>query len=544
MREFSRLSELARNCNKQPLICFLVICILVTTCSKLVLLGEGYYSSSDEWFYRYSLMFLYELSNLNFPDAVTYIFSTHAKPGDVLLKTIPISVQLISSKIFHWQLFEPANMYPLFFYNFLIYCLLLIVHYKFSKLLLKDKVLSLFSLLLLGLLTNSYLYIQHAYPFDASLLIFYFITYSIVKHTNNDTISYKKSLFYGILTFFGYLVYPGYFPALFVIGSLLFFNKLHPGVVRKKIYLCLYFVAGNLICFSLFEALSRAGKYSYLEEALKHSKTIISGSFDESFTFLIKYLFIGERFIGITILAGLVIFYFLMIKNFRQSQRENSVLFLLGIVITAVYMIYSGMSYFFHTMVWYGRLLHQFFPFLCIMAVWAFGRLWIKSKRKNILIISISLLLISNFGFNLYEIKSLDYVRDIAWDLHKRYDLTKTTNIAEYEDVYDNGFPEMYGEILPVMEKIHTVDSLEKDFAFRDIIVTNCCYYFYHKDTGNFHFFLPPVNYELTESYNLSELPIYQFEGSQAEQWELPEKYTLKINVYARKNENNSIFIK
>jgi len=529
--------SLITNCRKQPLICFLVVCILITTCSKLVLLGEGYYSSSDEWFYRYSLMFLYELSNLNFPDAITYLFSTHAKPGEVLLKIIPAVVQLISSKIFHLRVYEPSNMYPLFFYNFIIYCLLLIVHYKFSKLLLKNQELTLFSVLLFGLLTNTYIYIQYAIPFDASLLILYFITYSIVKHTNNDTISYKKSFFWGALAFFGYLVYPGYFPVLVIIGSLLFFNKLHPGVVRKKIRLCLSFVAGNLVCLSVFEALSRIGNYSYLEEALKHSKTIVSGSFEESFIFLIKYLFIGERFIGIIFLSGLVIFYFLTIKNFRKSQSENSTLLLLGIVITVVYLIYSGMSYFFHTMVWYARLLHQFFPFICIIVVWALGQLCANSRWKNIMIGSLSLLLIANFSFNLYEIKSLNYVRDIAWDLHKRYDLTQTTNIAENKDVYVYDLPEMYGEILPPMDKTYTIDSIDKDFVFRDIIVTNCCYYYYHKDTSHFHFFHPPVNYELTESYDLSELMVNNFEGVSPEQRRLPEKYTLKINVYERKKE-------
>ena len=108
------------------------------------------------------------------------------------------------------------------------------IHFKFSNLLLKSCFLALISVVLFSTLTNSYLYLRHALPYDMSLLIFYVIIYKIVIYTEENSLSFKKSLLIGICSFFGFLVYPGYFPLFFVGLFILFFNNISNQDLFKK----------------------------------------------------------------------------------------------------------------------------------------------------------------------------------------------------------------------------------------------------------------------------------------------------------------------
>ena len=159
--------------------------------------------------------------------------------------------------------------------------------------------MALISVLLFSTLTNSYLYLRHALPYDTSLLIFYLVIYKIVIYTEENSLSFKKSLIIGICSFLGFLVYPGYFP-LFIVGLfLLFFNNISKKNIFKKIYYSSYYILGSILCLIIFEKISRLVGRSYILDAIGLSKTITQGSFEESFVFIFKYLFEVEGLTGI-----------------------------------------------------------------------------------------------------------------------------------------------------------------------------------------------------------------------------------------------------
>ena len=257
-----------------------------------------------------------------------------------------------------------------------------------SKLLLNDSFLSLISVLIFCTVTNSYLYLRHALPYDMSLLIFYLVIYKIVIYTNENSLSFKKSLITGICSFMGYLVYPGYF-SLFMVSLFIFlFNNISKKDIIKRLYYSGYYVLGSILCLFICEKIARRVGTSYILDAIGLSKTITQGSYEESFAYILKYFIEAEKLTGIILLISLFIFYlmtFYQIKN--KPVKEYSPIMLLGIAIIGNYLAYASVGYFLHKVVFYGRLLHQYVPFICIFSVYIINKLLIKITIKNKLIL-------------------------------------------------------------------------------------------------------------------------------------------------------------
>ena len=121
----------------------------------------------DEVRYCQSGIAFQDLSHFKLVAAVKAIASTQGRPADAILNLFPITLQYITAHIFNLNYYESQNSYAVFVCNFIIYCLILLVHYRFSKLLLYDSYLAFASVVLFSTLTNSYLYLRHALPYES-----------------------------------------------------------------------------------------------------------------------------------------------------------------------------------------------------------------------------------------------------------------------------------------------------------------------------------------------------------------------------------------
>ena len=422
--------------SKQLLKYILITIIVLITAIKLYLIGTGFLAFPDEMRYCQSVRAYQELSELKIGTAIKTIFSTQGRPADAVLKLIPVAVQFGTAHIFKLNYYESINSYALFIINFIIYCLILLYHFKVSILLLKDSYLALVSVLLFSTLTNSYVYLRHALPYDMSLLIFYMVIYKIILYTEENSLSCNKSLVIGIFSFLGFLVYPGYFP-LFLVGLfILFFNNISNRDISKKILYSGYYILGSILCLVIFEKISRFVGRSYILDAIGLSKTITQGSFEESFTFIFKYLFEVEGLTGIILLISLPIYCLIILYQINNKAfKQYSLIMLFGIAIIGMYLAYASVGYFLHRVVYYGRLLHQYLPFVCIFSIYSINELLIKIKReKDIILLLISFIFIVNFGFNFINYNSYAYPRDIVWQLIKANKLNNVENVFEYDD--------------------------------------------------------------------------------------------------------------
>ncbi len=517
-KEKSKLIASIHGYGKQPLKYFLITSLVLITSIKLSLIGNGFMALIDESVYYCSGKALQDVKNLMIVDAIDAVFSAGHRPADAMIKTIPHALQFISADIFKLQWYESKNSYPLFIYNFVVFCLILIVHFKFSKRILKDNYLALISVIFFSSMTNSYLYLRHAQPYDLSLLIFYFITYESVVFSDNDRLSFKKSFLFGAFSFFGYLVYPGYFPLYIISLFFFFFYKLTKEIVFKKAYNSCVYVLGGLFCLIIFESISRIGGHSYIREAIQFSSTITQGDFEQSFSFIIKYLFEVEGVTGIIMLLGLALFCFIIIyQTLNKTHKQDSLLVVIGIAVIGVFLVYACVGYFMHKMIFYGRLLHMYFPFFCIFTLFSLDHFTKTIKKRQLVFFFITIVFVTNFGVNFIHYKSFAYPRDIFWKYSKANKLQSIDNICESD----------YGwSVIPTNEeKIHSPK----------IIIVNGCYVYPFTDISGFRLFIPPDGYYLLESKShFINFKAYQYEGFSIIERRNIDKLSLQIKIFSK----------
>lgn len=509
-----------KKCYRDPFKGFLFTSIIIISLIKLFLIGDGFFGLIDESIYHCSGRVVLFLKEFNIKDALREIYSTKGRPGEAILKIIPHTFQFISSDIFHLKWYESKNSYPLFIYNFAIYCFTLFIHFKVSNILLKNKTLALLSVLLYCSLTNSYIYLRHATPYDASLLILYLALYKIVKNIKNEKLTFIKSLFLGNLAFFGYLVYPGYFPLIFICVFMLFFVNLKKENFLNNLYHACCFLIGCALCLVFFETLARIVGCSYLMEAMRISSTITQGSFDESFSFIFKYLFEVETLTGLIIIAGLILFVTCIYRIiYKKKIQDYSLVLLLGGSTIFIYLAYACAGYFFHKMIFYGRLLHQYLPVICIFAVFSINYYLKDVKRNQRVYFIISIFLIINFCANFYIYKSFAYPRDVYWKYCKSEEIKNIDVVCES----DYGWP-----VIPVNE-----DTLHDP----EMIIVNGCHMYPYNDITKTNIYKPKAGYQLLESRpHFLNFKAYQYEGFDIVDRDNFDKTNFQIKVYSKKD--------
>jgi hypothetical protein len=149
----------------------ILICIALLTISKSSLIGYGFLAFPDESRYGEVVKGVTNFLHGDIVAGLRNLFSIQGRPGEGFIKLIPAAIQLLSSGLSGLYIYDSFNSYPIFIFNFFTHALILLVHYKFCKLVFKDHFIALLCVLIYSVFTNSYLYIRHALPYDQRLLI-------------------------------------------------------------------------------------------------------------------------------------------------------------------------------------------------------------------------------------------------------------------------------------------------------------------------------------------------------------------------------------
>lgn len=519
------------NYRNKPMHLLIITFIVIITATKFSLIKTGFMTFPDEFRFMAAGKVLDDIAKLDFSSACNAIFSTKSKPGDVILSTIPNAIQQLTGYISDTYCYESSNSYPLFIFNFIVYIFILIIHFKLSKLILKNSFLALVSVLLLSTLTNSYLYLRHVLAYDTSILIFYIFIYKTIKYTNADKLSFKKSTLYGVITFFAYLVYPGYFPLFFLVAFLFFFNNINKKNLMQKFYHSCYFALGSIYCLGIFEIMSRYGNVSYIDDAIHASEIVNQGSAEESYSFIVKYLFEVEGIPGILLLSGVFVFAALLIyKVARGKYKENRIIILLGSALIGMYLIYASVGYFFSYFILMGRSLHEYLPFMCTFMVLGVNALLVKITTKNkAALLFISLIFVIGFALKFNEYYSISYPRDVFWELSKNNDLKDVETVCEYP----YGWSVTPGEV----EYLFYLPTHKKTYPnSKPHLITNGCFYYPVSDYTLFKPFVPGTNLHLlyTRTHYIN-FKAYQYEGHNISERENIRKMNFQIKVFAKK---------
>ena len=491
---------------------------------KLTLINKGAYTFDDETRYFTSGEVLRQASQFNFHKSIELIFTVQGRPGDAIVKIIPNIFQYITSVLFNYEQYETRNSFPLFIFNNIISTLILVIHYRFSYYFLKSKTLSLFSVFLLSSMIASYISLRHADPYDLSLLIIYYIFFKVIVQKNIITTNLKNFFYYGFIAFFGYCCYPGYIMLFLSIPLSYLLLSIKKNNIILTVKQLSNFTLGSLTCLAIFELVAQSVNKSYINESIILSQTIIQGSFEESFSFLFKYLIEAEGFNGIIIIIGLGLFIFQLVMTLAVNKKLNDIQIIL-ITLFSIFITYSIFGFYLHKVVWYARLLKQFIPFLILFTIISLQFIFefynTKNHSKRIIIYSFSLLSLLNFYTKIIEFKTYYYSKDLIWKLYNSNENIQFTFVNEYTKSTLNPLPEQRfskGDSIKSKKYICTIGSISP-----------------FDNLNDFQLYKPKKNEKLIFSKpSFCNFKAYQYEGLGIKGRANLDKVTINIKAYEK----------
>jgi hypothetical protein len=387
----------------------LIIFIVLAVISKLFLVGEGLYTFPDEFRYIASQDAFEALRNGDITKALSMCYTVDGRPGLVLLGLLPAACQILIANFFLLPYNSPEIDLILFSYNIFIYVLILWVLFKIVVRLGFTLENALIAVFLYAVGVNSWLYIRHAFPYDTALLIILYAIHLLLK--NREKIALFTTLCFSALMTLAFTVYPGFyllqFAAAFYFIYLIYKQK---NIVR----LCFAATLPVIAIIGLFELGAKYSHKSYFLDAKHLSGTIIFGDFSDTLIFPLKYLWICDSFVGaIVFLLFLAGAYYILVSLFRNNKLLNlttdMLVFLSALcLILFLFMVQGPLL---GKMVFYGRIFHQFYPFIVIIAIIALQQIFIRYPFRY-LPNSLMLLAFLVQIYNIVDIKEVSYPRN------------------------------------------------------------------------------------------------------------------------------------
>jgi hypothetical protein len=491
---------------------------------RFSLIDRGGWTFPDEYRYYNSYKALSNLGDNNLIGFFNEISITVGRPGDATLRLIPAAVQKF---VFDRYGIHPTNprslLIPLSF-NVIITLVLAYYFFRTALLLFKGNYFaSTVSVVAYSFLVNSNLYIRHILPYDMSLLCFMIALFLTLKLSmNEEGFSIKSLIIIGGLTGFAFTVYPGYYFLVITIFSLVAFNSRSGFFSRRTIRNCFIFCVPAIIVLLAYEVVAIIGGESYLSTLSWMSSAITQGSFEEGFTFLPEYLIYIEKSIGVFLLVFTILYLLKssvsVLKNRLFDTRDN--LQLLVFVMFAGYLIHASSSAIFHGMVFYGRLLHIYFPVMVLASVSFLTEIKLSYLRRAFYAIAIFMSLYSFSAF-FAEYRNLGYPRDVLYaNRIASRGVNPLSKVEELEKCNIIGSP-------PALD-LKTNVPYTDDY---DFILVNFCHFFpVNKADGDYK---PSANARLIfNGPHFQGFRAYQYEGLSIEDREIIQGRDLRISIY------------
>ncbi|MBK9329674.1 MAG: hypothetical protein IPM95_10270 [Sphingobacteriales bacterium] len=500
---------------------FLIICLIY----NIFICDKGAMSIPDENLYYEAVLAMDALSQKNFPNFSGHINNTRGKPGDAIFRLPSVTLQGL---LYHFKGISPANLDSLkipVFFNILVNLVLLFVLYLLAELLFQHSTYALLTVILYKLLVNSNIYIRHILPYEKSLLCLLLVLY-IYFRKRDKSILINFGL--GILCGISFTIYPGYYYIPVFIGFIYFSeNIVLQRNFRDFIKNGMSILSGFICIIFGLELFSYVGGESYLWASSTLSDTISQGSFDESLAFPVKYLAEVEQIPGFILLFTAVIMLFKSAK-LLSAKKDISVIagnpFYLLFCIGFIGIVAHGtLGTLFHKMVFYGRLMHLYMPFLVITLVYLIRQ--VKTTNRQILLFTAVLLFFSaHFIHFTIEYQKLGYPKDMLYDL--KIDNRKFRSDQFYNESSDTLFLAISPN--PINKKTNYPYHTDSNF-----ILVNCCYYYPQENVLHYKPFTPSKNMKrVADRQHYQTFPAYTFEGLNRTERRNVRKRNYRIQFY------------
>jgi hypothetical protein len=442
---------------------WLVFVMFIMLAGRLAISGQGYLEDSDEVDY-YAAEDAYEaLLQLDIKSFSNNVAITEGKPTETLLKVTQVPVHRLWAFLINTPLYSPKGLWILGLISIFTSLAVLLVFYRLLLALNFTGTASLLGVFTLGIFINYNLYTRHLLSYDLGLLFTLLSLLCVVTAKDESLSNYKYA---GLLAALGFSSYHGYFMLIAIIGGYIVFrNGTEYFTVKQKLK-AFGLAFGTLLLG--YEVFFWIGGNSFIKECIKIGGSIGQGSFTEGFIYAGLYMQMVEGPVGVALLVlALVGILLVLIKPSRQP-----VPLLLMLALTA-YLSYGFATYVLWKFVFYGRILHMYYPFMVIGALFVLQR--IRVADSKVVGLALVLPLGLQYYLNIKELNSFTYPRKVLDDYGWAIRDSTSYNI---QFLYELDYTENY-----VSNTRFSRDAV-KYFTFPPgtYYIVNTCFFQHHPD--------------------------------------------------------------
>jgi hypothetical protein len=343
---------------------------------RLLLLGSGTLVDYDERRYFQSFEALRAAAHGHWQACAFALSMVDARPLDALWRCVPAAGQLLLARWAGWDTHSfPSLLLPTFC-NWAATVGTAWFFWRICRLLLAGspaaRQWALVAAVLYASLINTSIYVRHVLPYDGALLLFMGLLYWVLSQPKAPKAWFwmRLGLGAGLL----WLLYPGYYAGpVLLVAPLLSWRRPVPWVLANVGRLLALGVGFGLPLLGA-EALSRlGGGPPFWAVSYDLSLHILQGDPAEGYTFWLKYLWQVEGALGLVLLvllglavaqAGRYLVRVGIVALLPNTYRQKVLVAALLLFVAHATAAAVG-----HRIVWYGRLLHLYLPFLVLAGV-------------------------------------------------------------------------------------------------------------------------------------------------------------------------------
>lgn len=343
---------------------------------RLLLLGHGTLADYDESRYFQSFTVVRAAAHGDWRACAYNLSMVDARPADALWRCLPAAGQQLLARYAGWDVYTyPSLLLPTLL-NWLATVFAAWFFLRICWRLLRDapagQQWALVAAVLYASLINTSIYVRHVLPYDGALALFMGLLHWVLRQPAAPAGWFWARL--GVGAGLLWLVYPGYYAGpVLLVAPLLDWRRPLPWALAHWGRL-LALGAGFGLPLLAAEWLSRVGGGPpFWAVSYDLSLHILQGDPAEGYTFWLKYLWQVESLLGM-VLLGLLLF---AIGRAGQAIGRKGVAAVIPhaprqkILLAALllFLAHATAAAVGHRIVWYGRLLHLYLPFLVLAGV-------------------------------------------------------------------------------------------------------------------------------------------------------------------------------
>jgi hypothetical protein len=474
-------------------------CLLLTTGYHISLLGRGALAWPDEHLYRDALSAVEALGRGSAPDFARSITGFGARPAEALFRLPPALLQKVVEGAWELPAFSPASLRVATAPNVLTSLLLSIVFYRVTRdVFLTPPPAAAMGAAAYALLAGNHVWVRHVVPYDlalavdllalalvlridvarlpaeplrqllgsgllvavsgvAYLLAFFrsrtlalpfsllclgvLVVMVVRKAKRSGGGVERHCLEAGAISGIGLALYPAYYSFGAALAGMLLLagrNGRALGLSLSGLRAAWLFLLAKLAVIFTFETLARVGDVSYLGTALRLSRTITQGSFEEGLIFLPKYLAVVEGPAGVILLGlGLGGAWRWVAQGNKPRPLGEARLVRSCFVVAVLYLVYGIQSTLLLRMTFTGRYLRMYIPFVVWAAVGMIAAVGSVHLRRMAMIALGGAAAVS-FGVFVAEYSRIDYPADVLFRQGIGYEDLVASNIVAEADLMPN----------------------------------------------------------------------------------------------------------